>query len=124
MNRKVLVDSINRIYAENKSMLNGLPADKRFLIRGFLDTFLRTVQAAEDEEVEEYAAFTHYFVELIQSGEEVDIPPEIQALAKKRFGVDVDAKALQSAFSKLAKSPEVMRILDELVAAFDSAEAD
>ena len=124
MNRKVLVDSINRIYAENKSMLSGLPADKRFLIRGFLDTFLRTVQAAEDKELEEYSAFTHYFVELIQSGEEVDIPPEIQALAKKRFGVDVDAKALQSALSKLAKSPEVMKILDELVDAFDSASTD
>ena len=124
INRQVLLAEINRIYVENKPMLAQLTYRQRSLIMGFLATAFRVIQAADEEELENYAGFTHYFAGVLHSGADVDVPPEFAEIARKQFGVEVDAETLKSALKKLAASPQVMLILDELVNAFAKARED
>ncbi|MFP3209292.1 MAG: hypothetical protein RXR82_06305 [Nitrososphaeria archaeon] len=124
INREVLINEIYRIYEENKPLLAELPYRQRSLVMGFLATAIRVIQIASEEELEDYAAFTHYFAELLHSGADVDVPPELPEVARKRFGVEVDAGKLKSALKKIAASPQAMLIIDELVTAFDKASTD
>ena len=124
INREVLINEIYRIYEENKPLLAELPYRQRSLVMGFLATAVRVIQIASEEELENYAEFTRYFAELLHSGADVDVPPEFQEIARKRFGVEVDAGKLKSALKKLANNPQAMLIIDELVGAFDKASTD
>jgi hypothetical protein len=124
INREVLISEIYRIYEENKPLLAELPYRQRSLVMGFLATAIRVIQIASEEELEDYAAFTRYFAELLHSGADVDVPPELSEVTRKRFGVEVDAEKLKSALKKIAASPQAMHILDGVAAAFDKARED
>ena len=121
INREVLISEIYRIYEENKPLLAELPYRQRSLIMGFLAAAVRIIQAASEEELEDYAAFARYFSEVLHSDGDVEVPPEALKAAEERLGVDVDPEAVRSALRKVASSPQAMLIIDEVVAAFDKA---
>jgi len=129
INREVLLAEINRIYVENKPMLANLPYKQRGQIMGFLGLGMHVIQAADESELENYAAFTRYFILLLRSGEDAEIPPDFTEFAKQaarewHIDMNVDADTLRKAFKKLVSSPQAMHILDEVAAAFDKARTD
>ena len=129
INKQVLLAEINRIYVENKPMLASLPYKQRDLIMGFLGLGMHVIQAADEPELENYAAVTKYFISILRSGKDVEIPPDLTEFAQQtarewHINMDVDADTLRKALKKLVASPQAMHILDEVAAAFDKARTD
>ena len=116
----MLLSEINKVYHDNKQMLLTLETKQQMLIRGMISQIIRAIKSANEDELNEYAQYVAAFSIIIQNDK--SIPPEILDKVSKDY--NIDPELVRSAFQKLAQSPQVMKIIDEVVQAFDKARED